>query len=495
MQCCTFKDVKYGEQLKSKKLFADASIYFVLNQVMGFSGIITMPLIIAKLSLSEYGVFKLAQTNAEILIYIIGLGLPYAPLRFIAGEKNKGIIGKIYFTSLAVVTGVFIIVSMIGTLFQEALVPLIFGVSGYSELLYLVIAFAFLNSVYILLFNEYRLESKNTTYTILDFFRNVLFTFGAILILILIPSIYSIYILYCVVLILFITIVAVRILKKYPVRVSFDTLTRSMIRYGLQIVLLNLSSLVINSFNRYFLSNQVNAEAVGIFSANAILPAFILSASQALFFIYDPIFNKLWNEQKFDDLKYLIKKVSNTQLFFVVPMTFGVTAISSDFFMLIADKKIAESSQITVPFLAFSYAVNLYISYRGMIFMYLRRPILQLVSSGITALLSALLNYFCIRAYGLLGAGIASVTSVIIWYLITHVISNKYFKFSFDYFFLAKTVGSSIIMMFIVVALVHADWVSLLLSIVAGGISYGIAWFFIGKIGFDQRKFWQYEMV
>ena len=133
------------------KLFAQRTILvFLANLIVGFSGIILLPILTRNLSIVDYGIYVQLTVTLGLIPIIITMGLPsYSMVRFLAGEKNKERIQDGFYSIMFIILITSLLFSSLFFIFSWQISQMLFaGNSIIVKILSILLIFSSLNILF-----------------------------------------------------------------------------------------------------------------------------------------------------------------------------------------------------------------------------------------------------------------------------------------------------------------------------------------------------------
>jgi len=103
-------------------------LVFLANLVVGFSGIILLPILTRELPIADYGLWVQLNVTIGLLPILIVMGLPsYSMVRFLSGENSKKRIREGFYSITLFILLSSFLVSTILIVFSEQVAQTIFA--------------------------------------------------------------------------------------------------------------------------------------------------------------------------------------------------------------------------------------------------------------------------------------------------------------------------------------------------------------------------------
>ncbi len=218
--------------------------------------------------------------------------------------------------------------------------------------------------------------------------------------------------------------------KEYKISFSFVQLSL-MLSFSIFLIPANLSSLILNMSNRWFLQEYQTIEDVGLFSLGAkfasIIPMLFTEPVKQAFSPY--IYEQIDNPEK---LKKTLSEF--TRIFFIglSVVVLGISLLTREAIIIIADKSFYGSQNVTF-ILSISF---LFLGLAGIIvqgIQIVKKTWIITVIWVFSAAINVLLNFLLVPTYGRMGAATATMISVIIICICYFIAVAKVYPVRFDY--------------------------------------------------------------
>ena len=86
-----------------QKFTKEVIVIGIMTLLMTVSDIVLLPLLTKTLGAQGYGLWSQVKATINIIVPVAGLGLPFAMVRFLAAEKDKGKVQGGFYSIVAVV--------------------------------------------------------------------------------------------------------------------------------------------------------------------------------------------------------------------------------------------------------------------------------------------------------------------------------------------------------------------------------------------------------
>jgi O-antigen/teichoic acid export membrane protein len=221
---------------------------------------------------------------------------------------------------------------------------------------------------------------------------------------------------------LFIILLAPYTIKNCKVQFDLET-WKSMIIYGLPLIIVSFSAVLLNVIDRYSLNSLSLLKYVSIYTL-----AFKISSSLKLVFVDTiklAIFPQMIRRVDYTDNKRFYSKAMSYTSFVVMFAIIGVSLFSQEVIMLISRNSELWSAFLLVPVLSLStFFINMKeVSIYGLIVTKKTSKISLIVA--LSAVLNLLLNLWFIPLWNAMGAAFATLLSQLFYWMAMHYTAQK----------------------------------------------------------------------
>lgn len=213
----------------------------------------------------------------------------------------------------------------------------------------------------------------------------------------------------------------------------FDVkILKKSLKYSLPILPHNLSGWTMNMVDKIMLNNLNSLSIVALFDVGAQLGKIVNLISLGVNSAYSPWFFEQVRNRPDDN--GTIAKITNKIVLLYACIAVAVSLLSPEVLQIIGKPSYYESWRV-VPFIATAFVINgFYFTYSNVFFLdktkYL--PVLTIIG----AITNLILNYFMIPIYGIFGAAFASLTTKIMFTLLTYIICQRLYPIPYHQLYL-----------------------------------------------------------
>jgi O-antigen/teichoic acid export membrane protein len=403
-------------------------IYLIGNILEKILSFLMLPLYTHYLSATDYGLLTIIQSLITINVIIFSLSLKGAASRF--HFDGRSFYKKIHYGNIFLSVTLFSILgSLLLWIFKEKIFKLIGNIPVYPYI-YFIIIISYGNIIFTLYQLMLQMEHKAIKFiknNLIRFFFTTLLSIYFIVFLgkkvegILLSSaiIFLGYLVY-----IYINLVKMEIKFNLNIR-----LIKKNLSYSIYLVPHNLASILNIFLDRFYISNMINLYSTGIYAlagqfAN-ILSLFSTTINNAI----TPNILRAYKEKNY----LYIKNLTNIIIVFISIVALIISFFSPEVVNFIAPKEY-KNAQTIVPLLSFYGVFQMYYFLTSRILFYEQKatefiPFITIIS----LLLNFIFNYFFIKFFGVKGAAIATLLSIIIVNYFSIFIGNKFIKVGFEH--------------------------------------------------------------
>ena len=405
-------------------------IYSLSNVAPKIVGIILLPLYTAQLSKIDFGNWDLIDITIQILTEILILGQATSLILINNSEEYKDKKKTAFFTlSIFVLLACSLIVFFaegVTTFFQN------FFHNSHIQAYYIRIsAYTILLRVMNNLFlSKVRADEQSIFYTIVSVLRVISTTALAVYLVgflhhgitgILYAGFLSEF--FAILILLF------KAIPQMQARIDFEILKVGL-KFGLPLVLSSVGFMLLNLSDRYVIKFLIGAEAnalyaVGYRVAGVLNMFFVLPFTLGLL----PIAYKYYGKP--DDKRFYSKLMTYSTYFFIWGFIF-LSLFSKEIISILSEKPDYEAAYSIVPIILLSYVFSgmRLTAQLGMLLTKNTKHIAWITLSA--AALNITLNFIFIPIYGITAAAANTLIAFVIFYIITQILSGKYFKIPYE---------------------------------------------------------------
>ena len=442
------------------------------------AGLVSFPIYTRLLSVSDYGRLGLVMTTVLLVVALGKLGIQHSVVRYYsdfsseAEVQSRSTFYSTFFLSIIVIGGLlcflfFLTLRFAGDWLME---------ENLKHILLLTSILIFFNCYSQTINQVFRAEQKPVAYNLLALssrYGHILF--GTIFFILFGRVLYSFFggvvfmesILFVVLSYMFLRTRAIG-LRYY----SFSLLKNSL-KYGLPLIGVELSHLILSFGDRYIIQYYLGATSLGIYSAGYGLATYgaefvTLPVRDAIIPIYMDIYAKRGDKET----RVFLGKALRYFSVLAIPVIFGFTAISSELIVLLASSKYAQSYMV-VPYVIGGIILYGTWPFFGAGILLHKRTSIMTGLVIISSMLNIILNFVLVPRINIIGAAIATLISYAFYIGMLIIFSFKRFKFRIDY---GRICLYSVLSYFMYLGVREISlknlWINLAIKIITGVLIY-----------------------
>ncbi|WP_034442401.1 lipopolysaccharide biosynthesis protein [Butyrivibrio sp. AE2032] len=418
-----------------------------------------VPLYTNFLTREEYGISDLVTTLVQLFVPFAAVVINQAVLRFgMKKDRRAEDVLKASFFVLA-----------LSVLVSLVFVPLISLYKPMEPWKWYFYALIVLTNISETEKNYLKVKERNRTFAVISIFQTLVLAVTNIVLLTFCHLGISGYLFANIAALAFTTIAAF-FAGKIPAGLKAGkldrTLLREMVRFSFPLIFSTVSWWVIQSSDKLMLELMVGASLLGVYTAATKIPSLIN--------VVTGIFNQAWGLSSIKEIETdkdagFFSSVFNLFSTFLFGVCIVLTSVIKPFMSVYVGAEFREAWQYTP--LLLSAAVFFSISaFIGSVYMALQKTKNDMWTAVLSAVINLAVNYFGIKAWGIWGAVLGTVSAYLVIALIRVIDIRRQMRFDVD---VLRFVINCLIM------LVHSVFVSLNLNILLVSISAVILFFIL----------------
>lgn len=454
-----------------KKIVQDIGVVSILGMTTGLSGILLLPIITKVLGVENYGIYIQFIVTLTLITGLTNLGLPYATVRFLAGEKNRQKIRGEVWSTVVLILSASIIATALIILFSKNIANSLFG-----GLTVVVIILAFLipiETISSTLQNLFRVFQLIKHYTIFNIVKTYL-ELGIVIAVILSGfGIVQVALSLLIIRFLFLLIIIGIITKLVGIGKPVFSAMKEYFKFGIPTIPANLASWINDSSDRYVITLFLGVIAVGYYNPGYYLGTMLLIFSAPFDFVLVSISAEYYNKGEMKLVRNIFEKAIKYYLLLAVPSFLGISILAKPILTILSTPEIAAQSYLITPIVGFSILISgigavatgksLYLAKKNHIVM---------ISWLFVAIINIIFCIVLIPKMGIMGAALATLASFSFGFVFGTYFAIKYFDFSVDWGAILKTLVASIVMSIFILFIKPVTILNIILTVLIGIIIY-----------------------
>lgn len=402
-----------------KKLIGNSFIFAIGRLSSKLLSFLLVPLYTYYLSAAEYGTVDLVITTVSMLLPIVSTSMFDAVLRFIMDKKSDA--DLILMNALNV--------SMIGFVISLLFYPVILQIDllGGTSLVFFMYIILFLQIIE-RIFAEYTRaigEIKKFAFNgiILTFSTGVLNVLFLVILGYGVPGYF-----FAIILSNIISILYLFFSTKAYTHIDFTLIKKTsminLLRYSAPLIPNALMWWLINASSRYFIRFFISVSANGLFAVASRVPTLISIVTQ--------VFMQAWQLSAIEEYENETKSIFYSNVFNYLSSalflgTSAIIIILKPMFNIIFATEYYEA-WIVVPFLLLGAVFSSFSGFLGTNYIAAKQTKGVFKTSVYGGIISLFLNFLLISTLGIVGAGLSSMFSFIVMWIIRHFDTKKFIK-------------------------------------------------------------------
>lgn len=455
-----------------QKFAKDIIIIGITQPLVAVSGLVLLPLLTKTLGAHDYGIWTQASVTIELVIGLVGLGLPFAMIRFLAAESERKEIQEGFYSVFCLVFFTSLIISSVMIASPGFIANSLFeGATNIVRIVGFIILVWNLDCVFLNLFRTFREMGR---YSIFMLAR----AYGELgLIAYLVSSDHGIFSVVSSLLairaaLFLILLLSVR--SRIGIRIPNFSRIREYLSFGLPTVPGNISAWVVASSDRYVIASFLGVTSVGFYSSGYVLGNIPFMIAGVLSFVFIPALSKLHDEGRINEVKTHLSYSLKYFLALAIPFVFGAAALSEPVLRIFSTPEIASEGRSIVPLVALSTLFfGVYVVVVQILILVKKTKTIG-VAWLLAASVNLLLNILIVPHVGIIGAAITTLIAYSLALGIVTYYSFKQFKFNIEWSFITKSLVASAIMSLAVWLADPCGTLAVILTVVIGVIIYGV---------------------
>jgi len=411
-----------------KMAYRDSLIYSAGNLANKVVGFILLPLYTSYFDLAEFGVLGLIEPAVSLLLIVFSMGLNPAFIRWYSTTEEKKERGEIFFNVYLTLLLVNLFIVAFAILFSDQISTLLLKKADYNLILKIAFINVFFNQLNPIILTAFRVERRPVQFSLVNFTQfTITLALNVIFLVYLNYGLLSIFISQMIssfiVFIYFIPQVITH--SRFIIR---KDLIHQLLIFGIPLIPIGISNLVINMLNRYILEKFSTLDTVGLFTfsyrlSNTIKILIIESLTLSL----TPVLYSKLNDAS--DYSF-VRKNYVYATFIVMLVYIFFASFGREIVYLVTQREAFYRSYLLLPFLGFVYIIHTLIYFDNLLLGYAKKTKQMAVITLVSAFFSLLFNFILIPFLDDFGAAIALIFSASIILVLTRSAAKKaYGKF------------------------------------------------------------------
>ncbi len=408
-----------------RKTAKNSMIYSLGGMLSKLVGFLLLPIYTSHFTVSEYGVLGLLEVSSQVLISIVGLNLYRALIRWYWDKEFIDEQKSIVFTVLVFLSLIISFVIIIIYFAASNLATFLLNNKAYTLLLRLVAVSAGFEIIIQIILTLMRLQERALTYVTTSILKLIIsLSLTVYFIIGLNKGVESIYQAQIVGALSFLVFV-IPFIKREIVFKFNGFVLKEMLAYSLPLVLSSISGLLLSFADRYSLKFLTTLKDVGLYAlgyklANTIR---ILLVQPVLLALTPVIYKEMNNPGN----KEFYSKIMNYFTMITLFLVLALSIFGKEIIVLVAQDQSYFSSYKIIPIISFGIFFGM-LKEVAVIGINIRKKTKVLATIvTLVSVLNLILNIILIPFFQTMGAGIATLFSQVVFFIVVLYYAQKYY--------------------------------------------------------------------
>jgi len=411
-----------------KRLTKESLVYGLSGYISKMISVFLLPLYTAALNPKDYGILDLLGTVAVVSTFLIVSGtdtaMGYFFFRMEYREERSQIISSSMFVRLTFGIIAFVLIFFLSKIISNT----IFG-QDYSLFIIITGATVVFSTAHQFLFDLLRLEFRQWLYLILScLYVTVSILLMVLFVIILKNGVHGALMAQAIAYSMIFVFTIIYIFNRYGHHFSMMWAKR-ILSYGFPLIGTGIALWVLNSTSSYFLAHYCDLSTVGIYAVGLKIASILGMVAGALQLAWGPYAMDI---QYNPNAKNIYAKVFQIYFFINIIAIFLVSMFAINILKVFTQPNYYAAKAV-VPFLCFNtvFASAYFIVAIGINLVKKVQHTIWIMSCG--AVCNIILNYLLTPSIGVLGAAFSAMTSNFVIFILTLIISQKYYYIQFKF--------------------------------------------------------------
>jgi len=247
------------------------------------------------------------------------------------------------------------------------------------------------------------------------------------------------------------------------------SLAIDLIKFGIPLLITELSYLLLSYADRYMIAFYKGADAVGLYSVGYNVASYISDTMMfSLSYAVVPIYLSLHQKEGRKKTEEFLQRCLHYLLIIIIPICIGYTLVSRDLLLALATDKYLQAATFSPIILlgAFFLGMNNILN-AGLYLEKKTRIILAIMLSAVT--INIVMNLLLLPVYGIMGSAVATLTACMAATILTVIFSFRHLTIKINTRLLIYHAALSGIMALVIVQIdLRTAWMDLAVKVLAG---------------------------
>lgn len=457
-----------------RKKFIVDTFFSSFRPIAGFlSSLVIMIFITKFIGAAGYGIWAQFQVTFSLFSLFLCLNLGSSVARFLAGEKKKEYLSKVFYSAIVSILILTILVGSCFYIFKEPLANFLFGEKELGIIIILLVIFLIFRNLsrqgqHFLIARRYVKE-----WTLIN-----LGIFGTAAGLVVLTAILTKNIVAAIVAFVMVEGIALGILLGFiwkkgisPVKPDFSSIV-PLLKFGIPLIIAGLGYWIIQCSDRYLIKYFMDISQVGLYSLSYSC-AFILIFLWTIFRgVLLPDLSALFDEGKIKELEIRFSRVLKYGVACSVPGVIGLSVLAKPIIKTLSSSEFLPAANVLIIISIGVFFYGMFIHFNTLLKILKKVKVLSSIWV-LMAILNLGLNFWLIPKFGIMGAAYSTSLCFLLGALIIILYSRNYFKITFKREWLTKIIIASTLMGVIISLMTVTSKMYLILTILIGALTYG----------------------
>jgi O-antigen/teichoic acid export membrane protein len=370
------------------------------------STILLLPILTKTLGEYYYGLWSQMAISINLFLPIVGLGLPFALVRFLPSKKTKDAIREDVCSVLFFVLATSAIFCVVIKILEREVAALIFDNEIYIISMTLIIfVSSIINRIYM---NIYRAFRRMIIYSILTIVEANIQILTIIYLVYKKYSFYNVLLAYMVIKIIYSILLSIIFFIEIGFKKPIFKNIKSYLTFSLPLIPTSIATWLIASSDRYLIAYYHDCSLVGVYSASYVIGSIILPVASILNVVLIPTLSNLFDNKNLVSCEKILTFSVKYFLCIAIAFVAALLNLSEEILTFFSNGAISTLGHGIVPLIALSNLLyGIYIIFVSIPIIYKRTfAIGSLLCTG--AFVNVALNIILIPNYKLVGAAVAT---------------------------------------------------------------------------------------
>ncbi|MFH1462587.1 MAG: polysaccharide biosynthesis C-terminal domain-containing protein [bacterium] len=437
------------------------------------SSFVIMIFITKFIGVAGYGIWAQFQITFSLLSLFLCLNLGSSIGRFLAGEKEKEYLGKVFYSVIASVLILTILAGLFFYIFKESLANFLFGEKELGIIIILLIIFLIFRNLsrqcqHLLMARRYIKE-----WTLIN-----LGIFGAAAVLVVLTTMATKNIVASIFAFVVVEGIALAILSGFiwqkgirPVKPDFGSIV-PLLKFGVPLIMTGIGYWIIQSSDRYLIKYFLDISQVGLYSVGYSCAFTLIFLWTAFSGVILPDLSALFDKGKIRELEIRFSRVLKYGVAFSVPGVIGLSILAKPIIKTLSSSEFLPAANVLIIISVGVFFYGMFVHFNTLLSVLKKVKILSSIWI-LMAVFNLGLNFWLIPKFGIIGAAASTSLCFLLGAVVIVLYSQNYFKIVFQKEWLAKIIIASTLMGILISLITVTSKICLILTILTGALIYG----------------------